>query len=226
MASGYTGSGASSTRSLFTAADTVATVTASSARRTASAAVRTTPAANPQVPSCTTRTARPRSSPSVNDSGRASRRLMTWVRIRSTRRSACSHPRSTARVSAASASAASGRARKDSSTVRFGDTRSVYQPGRADHERFRKPRYRTLPAIRAFSHESSVLSWEKARRGSELAPGAPGHLLQRPGVAVGVGESRVLHPAADVLHLADVDATAEQLRAGLVDVGDHEMQRP
>src|SRR3954470_4049040 len=124
----WVGSGASSTRSVLIDADTCATATASSARRTASAAVRTTPAAKPQVPSWTTRTDRPRSSPSVSDSRRASRRLIVCVRMRSTRMSACSQPRSTARVSAASVSADSGSARKDSSTVRPGIP-PVYQPG-------------------------------------------------------------------------------------------------
>src|SRR3954451_9600467 len=42
--------------------------------------------------------------------------------------SACSQPRSTARVSAASVRADSGRARKDSSTVRGPGTGLVYQP--------------------------------------------------------------------------------------------------
>src|SRR3954467_4262378 len=128
MASGYTGSGASSTRSVLMAADTWATATASSASRTASAAVRTTPAAKPQVPSSTTRTDRAGCSRSASACRRASRRLIVWVRIRSTRMSACSQPRSIARVSAASVSADSGRARKDSSTVRPGIA-PVYQPG-------------------------------------------------------------------------------------------------
>src|SRR3954471_14309047 len=141
MASGYTGSGASSTRSVLIAADTRATATASSASRTASAAVRTTPAANPQVPSWITRTESPRSSPSIEASGRASRRLIVCVRIRSTRMSACSQPRSTARVSAASVSAVSGRTRKDSSTER-GGTASVYQSVRTFRRgrRSRRPR--------------------------------------------------------------------------------------
>src|SRR3954454_11934662 len=54
--------------------------------------------------------------------------------MRSTRMSACSQPRSTARVSAASVRADSGRARKDSSTVRGPGTGLVYQPPSARDE--------------------------------------------------------------------------------------------
>src|SRR6476659_8895776 len=48
---------------------------------------------------------------------------------------------------------------------------------------------------------------------SELLAGAPGHFLQRQGVAVGVGEAGVLHSPTDVEHLADIDAAPDQFGA-------------
>src|SRR3954464_8115960 len=180
----YVGSGASSTRSLFTAAETVATATASSASRTASAAVRTTPAAKPQVPSWTTRTESPRSSPSVSDSRRASRRLIVCVRMRSTRMSACSQPRSTARVSAASVSADSGSARKDSSTVRPGIP-PVYQPGPSVQEGPQPgyPAVQDEDDVQAAAHRLLTVGAEPPRPPAEAADLAHGAGRREGGVS-------------------------------------------
>src|SRR5204862_181368 len=71
---------------------TSATCTAWSATRTAASGVRSTPAANPQVPSCTTRTAKPTSSPSRVVSSRPSRNASACSRTRSNRTSACATP--------------------------------------------------------------------------------------------------------------------------------------
>lgn len=110
--SAWTGSGASSMGSRFTALATAATSTACAATRAAPPVVRSMPAAKPQVPSLTTRTDSPTSSASSAVSSAASWRLRVWLRMRSRRKSACSAPSSRARVRAASASARSGSAVK------------------------------------------------------------------------------------------------------------------
>jgi hypothetical protein len=59
------------------------------------------------------------------------------------------------------------------------------------------------------------------RSGLELVSGAPGHLLQRQSVAIGVGQPCVLDSSAHILHGADLNAAAGQLSAGLLDVRHH-----
>ena len=86
--------------------------TACSASCRAASGVRSMPLAKPQAPSCTTRTASPRSLSSEMLSSCASRSRIRPVRMRSSRKSACSAPSSVARPSAASARAEAGRARK------------------------------------------------------------------------------------------------------------------
>src|SRR5829696_4765193 len=59
----------------------------------------------------------------------------------------------------------------------------------------------------------------------EPLPGAPRHLLEDQRVAVGVGEPGVPDPAAaGLVDLADVHPAPGELGAGLVDVGDDQVQ--
>src|SRR5215831_10550932 len=95
-------------RSVLIAAATLATSTASSAARSAAAWVKSTAEANPQVPSSTTRTASPRSSPSNRVTRLPSDRSICCPRMRSARKSACWAPRSAARCRAAAASSRRG----------------------------------------------------------------------------------------------------------------------
>ena len=62
------------------------------------------------------------------------------------------------------------------------------------------------------------------RSGLGLISGAPSHLLQRQSVAVGVGQPCVLDSSAHVLDGADLNAAADQISAGLLDVGHHQVQ--
>src|SRR6266516_2865183 len=95
-------------RSVLIAAATFATSTASSAARNAAAWVRSTVDANPQVPSSTTRTASPMSSPSNRVTRLPSDRPITCSRMRSARKSACWAPSPAARCRAAAASSRRG----------------------------------------------------------------------------------------------------------------------
>ena len=57
------------------------------------------------------------------------------------------------------------------------------------------------------------------RSGLEFISGTPSHLLQRQSVAVGVGQPCVLDSSAHVLDGAALNAAADQISAGLLDVG-------